>query len=251
MDIQKSWRMLVARLIIYIVFSISAISIVTFAWFSLGNENNTHLISKLTDIEADYEFYVYKDSLHIGNPTPSLLNDTCVLNDDQCYQLIPNPTTAHMFDGSVAPGERFSFAIKVRSQGQTQAYLSLELGGIGSTNYDLVENKIQTAFMYEVTKISYLLIEEESEDLKLNSPIEIYSNYFSHEEGLNYPLVLNVPSINRDFSSSTVIVYFDFYFSSTVFGTDIDGIPYTNSNIFMNQVLSIEHIFMKMSLNQE
>ena len=251
MDIQKSWNRLVTRLVLYILFSISAISILTFAWFTLGNENNTELISELTDIEADYEFYVYRDSLHLGNSTPSLVEDTCILNEDQCYQLIPNPTVAHLFDGSVAPGERFSFAVKVRSQGQTQAYLSLDFGGVISENYDRIENKIQTAFMYEVTGISYFLNDTESIDYKNTLPIEIYSSYFSHNDGVIYPLVQNVPVINRDFSSSTVIVYFDFYFSTTIFGSDVNNIPYTNSNIFMNQVLLIQHIFMKMSLSLE
>lgn len=251
MNIQKSWRRLVALLIIYIVFSISAISIVTFAWFTLSDENHTELISNLTDIEVDYEFYIYKDSLHLGNTTPSLINNLCDLKNDQCYQLIYNPTVAQLIEGSVAPGERFSFAIKVRSQGQTQAYLSLDFGGVTSENYIREENKIQTAFMYEVTKISYLSEDSESGDFKSDSPIEVDSSYFSHEIGLIYPLVHHVPVINRDFESNTVIVYFDLYFSKTIFGTDELGIPYINSNIFMNQVFSIEHVFMKMSLNTE
>jgi len=209
------------------------------------------LISELTDIEADYEFYVYKDSLHLGNETPSLVEDSCVLNEDQCYQLIPNPTQAHLMDGSVAPGERFSFAVKVKSQGQTQAYLSLDFGGVISENYDRIENKIQTAFMYEVTNISYFLNNTESSDYKNSLPIEIFSSYFSNIDGVIYPLVQNIPVINRDFSSSTVIVYFDFYYSTTIFGSDSNNIPYTNSNIFMNQVLLIQHIFMKMSLSLE
>ena len=251
MDIQKSWNRLVTRLILYILFSIFSISVVTFAWFTLGNENNTELISELTDIEADYEFYVFKDSLHLGNPTPSLVEDTCILNEDQCYQLIPNPTEAHLFDGSVAPGERFSYAVKVRSQGQTQAYLSLEFGGVMSDHYESEVNKIQTAFLYEVTGITYFNNNTESLDMKSTEPIEVYSNYFSHLDAVIYPLVRNVPVINREFSSSTMIVYFDFYFSPTVFGSDSEGVPYTNSNIFMNQVLLIQHIFMKISLNPD
>jgi hypothetical protein len=251
MDVQKTWNRLVAKLICYILFSVSAISIVTYAWFSLANENHTELISNLTDIEVDYEFYIYKDSLHLGNATPSLIDDLCSLYQDQCYLIVPNPTVAELIDGSVAPGERFSFAIKVRSQGKLQAYLSLDFGGITSENYPSVENMIQTAFMYEVTRVSYLTTEGETEDFKNNAPIELYTNYFTYEENLIYPLVHNVPVINQEFSSSTVVVYFDLHFSNSIFGTDAFGIPYTNSNIFMNQVFSIQHIFMKMSMNPE
>ncbi|HBY65737.1 MAG TPA: hypothetical protein DEG42_05100 [Acholeplasmataceae bacterium] len=251
MDIRKSWNRLVAKLICYILFSVSAISIVTYAWFSLANENHTELISNLTDIEVDYEFYIYEDSLHLGNATPSLIEDVCNLTQDQCYLLVPDPTVAELIEGSVAPGERFSFAIKVRSQGQLQAYLSLDFGGITSENYPRVENMIQTAFMYEVIRVSYLTTESETEDLKSNAPIEFHTNYFTYEESLIYPLVHNVPVINLEFSSSTVIVYFDLYFSNSIFGTDAFGVPYTNSNIFMNQVFSIQHIFMKMSMSPE
>ena len=110
---------------------------------------------------------------------------------------------------------------------------------------------IQTAFMYEVIRVSYLTTESETEDLKSNAPIEFHTNYFTYEESLVYPLVHNVPVINLEFSSSTVIVYFDLYFSNSIFGTDAFGVPYTNSNIFMNQVFSIQHIFMKMSMSPE
>jgi len=60
-----------------------------------------------------------------------------------------------------------------------------------------------------------------------------------------------VPVINQDFTSSTVVVYFDLYFDETIYGVDAFGVPNSNSNIFMNQSFTIEHIFMKMSLSPE
>jgi hypothetical protein len=131
--------------------------------------------------------------------------------------------------------------------GSSNGRLQLDLGGLQSIGFDLEVNKIQSAFEYEVTKISYIENEVESEDQKDNGIINYYNQAFTVDNSSLYPLVSNVPLGIENHSNSIIVVYFDLYFNPTVYGEDEFGIPYTNSNIFMDQIFRVNHIYMTVS----
>lgn len=248
---QKKVYSMQKMMILSVTYFLSAfmlLSVTVYAWFIITNENNSHLISQISDVEAEYEFYIYQNMLRDGSSNLTLTNNICTTNEeDLCYQLIPNPTSAHLMDGSAAPGERYSFAIKILALGNSESYLNLSIGGVTSTGYVLSKNKIQNAFNYQVTKIVYIQNDVETIDKKEVSPTIHSSNYFNEDNGYTYPLVRNVPIFVDQELGSSMIVFFDFYFDPTIFGSDINQVPYTNSNIFMNQVFTVEDIFMFIS----
>lgn len=234
--------------VVYFLSAFMLLSVTVYAWFIITNENNTQLISHISDVEAEYEFYVYQNRLHDGSNEITLENNVCLTTgEDLCYKLIPNPTSAHLMDGSAAPGERYSFAIKILALGNSVSYLNLSMSGVTSSGYDLYQNRIQNAFYYQVTKIVYVQDDVETEDKKNISPTQYSYGYFDEDSSHNYSLVKNVPLfINQELGSS-LIIFFDFYFDPTIFGSDINQIPYTNSNIFMNQIFTVQDIFMLIS----
>ncbi|MDI6452459.1 hypothetical protein [Peloplasma aerotolerans] len=245
-------RRLMLVSVVYFLLALSVFTVVVYAWFTLTNTNLTALVSKVSEVEAEYEFYVYKDQLHNGSTNLTLIDNVCLTEtDDLCYRYIPNPTTAHLIDGSVAPGERFSFAIKILNIGSSQAYLKLDFGGVESSGYDLAVNKIQTAFLYEVTQISYIIDGVESEDMKENAPSIYHSSYFSSNSEMIYPLVKNIPMTVGGANNSMVVIYFDLYFDPTIYGEDEFGVPYTNSNIFKKQSFIVEHVYMIITANTD
>ena len=234
--------------VVYFLSAFMLLSVSVYAWFIITNENNTRLISYISDVEAEYEFFIYQDQLHNGSQQITLKDNVCeVFDEDLCYKPITNPTSAHLMSGSAAPGERFSFAIKISALGNSVSYLHLSMSGITSVGYDLEQNKIQNAFYYEVTKIVYVQNDIETEDKKNNSPIVHGSGYFNEASNHSYPLVYNVPIFIDQELGSSLIIFFDFYFDPTIFGSDINQIPYTNSNIFMNQIFTVQDIFMLIS----
>jgi len=231
--------------ITYLTLSILVFTVSVFAWFTYTNVNDASLVQNISGVEAEYEFYAFKDSTHSGSTDLRLMENLCTpTKTDQCYEYIANPTIMFNVEGFIAPGDRFSFALKIISVGSSSGYVDLDLGKINSIGYDLPQNKIQIAFSYHVTKISHYIDEVEYEDIKDSSPIEYQSNFLTEDLSYLYTLVKNVPLINEGVYQSATIVYFDFYFNPTVYGSNIEGIPYTNSNIFMNQVLQIRNIYM-------
>lgn len=234
--------------IFHLLVSLTMISVVTYAWFTITNENNAHVVSKISGVEAEYQFYAYENSLRQGSSNQTLINNVCDLNDleDLCYEEVKNPIYPKLIDGSIAPGERFSFAIAISSVGSTQGYVDLTLGYIESLGYDLDVNKIQTAMGYEVTKISYIHDGVETVDMKADLDYQSFT-HFSVEDNLYYPLIVDVPLVDNDDLLSKVVIYFDVYFDPTIFGMDIEGIPYTNSNIFLNQIFNINDVYMNVT----
>lgn len=235
---------------LYICVSFLLISVVTFAWFTLTNHNQTAFMSDVAEIESEYVFYMYEDLYRLGNSNPMLLEQTCGEETLNCYRYIENPMENQWIDHSVAPGQRFSLAIKVLSQGLTQSYLSLSLGGILSEGYETSGYKIETAFYYQVTKISYVINDVESSDYKAIGPRVFYQGYFDQGDQIMYPLAKNLPTLDIYSLSSEMIVYFDLYFDPDIRGYDGD-IIHEDSHVFINQKLYINHLFMKVSLYME
>ncbi len=235
---------------LYLCVSFLLMSVVIFSWFTLTNHNKTAFISDVAEIESEYTFYIYEDLYRKGNQNPMLLEQICGTETLDCYRYIENPMENQWIDHSVAPGQRFSLAIRVLSQGLTQSYLSINLGGIVSEGYESSGYKIETAIYYQVTKISYVINQTESADYKAIGPRVFYQGYFDQGEEVMYPLVKNLPTLDIYSMSSEMIIYFDLYFDPSVRGYD-EGIMHDDSHVFIGQTLSINHLFMKVSLYME
>ncbi|MCR3905613.1 MAG: hypothetical protein NUK62_01100 [Tenericutes bacterium] len=240
----QSLNRLIMISIVYFILSLGILTSVIYAWFTLTNLNRTDLVSQIAGVEAEYQFYVYKDESHTGSLNPTLTDNVCTIGEDLCYEYIPNPTYSHLIDGYVAPGERFSFAIRIVSVGAAGGMLRLDLSGLVSWGFDIPENKIQRAFFYEVTKLAYINNDIESVDYKDHEPIVYYAQHFQYNHDGIYPLISDVPMGVENASNSVLIVFFDLYFDPTIYGQTIDGISHDNSNIFMNQLFIINYIFM-------
>lgn len=245
--VNTSYHRLIMVSTMYIILALSILTVSVYAWFTLTNRNNASLVSQVSGVEAEYEFYIYENQMHEGSQNLTLFDNVCDDGGDLCYRYISNPTFAHLINGKVAPGETFSFAIKIISIGSAEGKLQLDFGGLTSTNFDLPVNKIQSAFSYEVTKVSYIENGVESEDQKDSGSIVHYNQFFSYDNDSFYPLIANVPLGVENHPNSVIVIYFDLYFDPFVYGQDSLGVSYTNSNIFMNQIFTVNHIYMTIS----
>jgi hypothetical protein len=240
------------RVFLYIFQTFILMCVVIFAWFTLTNVNHTELISNVSDLESEYEFYVYKSKYPLGNLEPSLLNQLCSIeNINDCYFYIGNPMTYHLLETSTAPGFRYSYAIKIRTQGLQQSYLSLYFGGINSYGYTHVDYKIEHAFLYEVIKISYVTSTGETSNYKDIAPRMTYRKHFDQGVHHLYPMAINLPTKDLYSLSSELIIYFDLYFDPTIKGRFSDGELHPDSRIFEHQILEIKHLMMQISLKME
>ncbi|MDY0074865.1 MAG: hypothetical protein WC992_07110 [Acholeplasmataceae bacterium] len=230
--------------IIYLLMAFMLLSLTTYAWFIITNVNHTHLVSQISEVEAEYEFYRFKDKTQSENEQPMLFEQMCESSDDDaCYILIPNPSEMFTHETSISPGEHFSFAIRIISIGQL-AYLNLDLGKIYSIG-ETEDARIQEAFYYHVQKVSYEFDQVEGPDIKDQSPMNHYSGYFDGDITTIYPLIRNVP-LNPDESVLyNVIIYFDFYYDPTLTFYDSYGVSYPNYNHLWSQQLAIEDIYMQ------
>ncbi len=242
----KSKNYLLINATIYVFIIVLMLTTVTYAWFSLTNHNRATLVTQVSGVEAEYEFYIYNDPTHSGSQSYTLIDNT-TNNPDELnkYLFITDPTNVTLIDEYSAPGERFSFAIKIANIGTTTGHVTLSLYNIESELYDRVENKIQTAYEYSVEKISYIADGVESEDQKDIQSLNYYADHFDYMSGLRYYLVDHIPLQYGE--GTSVVIYFDLYFDPTVYGIDAYGQPYKNSNIFMGQKFTIYTIDMVLS----
>ncbi len=241
-----SMRMLIMSTL-YVLLACFFFSVSTYAWFIITNTVKTSLVSSISEVEAEYDFYVYKDSWHRGNTEQTLFNQLCETSSDEgCYQLIKDPSQMFLWTQSVAPGERFSFAIAIVSIG-TQAYLSLDIGKVTSEGHLDDDLMIKYSFYYEVTKVSYYVNGTESIDQKNVDPMKPYQGHFNQHDWTIYPLVHDI-SLNHIRNETVVIVvYFDFYYDPNVIYLDQEGLPFTDHNHLMGQSLFIQDIYMMIS----
>ncbi len=244
--LNKNRKYLFINTTLYVFIIFLLITTVTFAWFSVTNNDKAALIVQISDVEAEYEFYVYNDPTHSGSSNLTLFdNVTANPNEYDKYLFIADPTATTLIDGFTAPGERFSFAIKISNIGSTTGHVDLSFSNVESFNYERVENKIQIAYQYSVTKISYISDVMETDDQKDLQDMNYFSQHFEYVSGLSYDLVQNIPLQYQD--TNSVVIYFDFYFDPFVYGIDENDIPYDNSNIFMGQTLTVYTINMALS----
>ena len=245
---KSKYRKLIISSILYFAIVLTMTTFVSYAWFTITNTNDANLITSISEIESEYGFYIYQNTSRDGSDELTLIDNICQTEtEDLCYQNIVNPNSSNLLEGSSAPGERYSFAIRITSVNNPIGTLKLELGDLISEGYDLEINKIQTAFYYQVDKISYINFGEESVDLKDDLGIQYHSNYFTYDNDGIYPLVSNVPMQNEENVDTMIVIYFNLYFDPYIYGQNDLGIPYTNSNIFLNQRFTIQHIYMSVS----
>jgi hypothetical protein len=235
--------------VIYFLTAFCLLFVTTYAWFILTNINDARLISNISDVEAEYEFYRFKDSWHNGDPNRLLPDTLCSVSlTDQCYDAIPNPTTMFEYKTSVGPGDRFSFALRIVSIG-FGGYLNLDLGRVQSLYAG--HTRIQDAFLYEITKVSYVVDDVESSDQKDVAPTEIHSDYFTGTIQTIYPLIHHLPMNPTTETQVIILIYFDIYYDPTLTFLDPDGLSYPNYNHFAHQMLQIEDIYMMISPSQQ
>jgi len=245
---RQTLNRLVMVSVVYLVLALFIFTVIVFAWYTLTNTNKANLVSQISGVEAEYEYYVYQDSLKDGSSNLTLIDNVCTIEgEDFCYKYISNPTVNYLMPGYAAPGERFSFAIKVRNVGSTEGFLKLDFYSIQSIGYDIIENKIQRAYEYQVDKISYIDAGVETADQKDTNGIVYHQSHFAYDYDNIYNLVTNVPFGYLGDSNSVVVIYFSLYFDPTIYGQTSEGISYENSNIFMNQIFAINHIYMTIS----
>jgi len=231
--------------VVYFLTAFTLMFATTYAWFIMTNTNNTSLISNISDVEAEYEFYRFEDSYHNGNQINTLPEQLCdAILTDQCYELIPNPATMFNYNQAVAPGDRFSFVLKIVSIG-TGGYLNLDLGKVQSI--DASDTRIQDAFTYSITKVSYIVNGVEGTDQKEVLPTQIYSTHFNGNYETIYPLIHHLPMNPTVENQVIILIYFEIYYDPTVTFLDPYGVSYPDYNHLSHQAIQIEDIYMMIS----
>lgn len=222
---------------------------VGFAWFSFSKKTDTSLVTKVGNVDANYEFFIYLDSTRLGDSSPVLSNQCSSSSDDTCYYLIENtdnPLTepVYLFGSSegIVPGNKFSFALRVTNTGNVAAELALNFLNLVSTGYDITMNKTQIAYSYQVTKITYFDSGYETGDVKSNYGIVTNQGHFLSDNDSSYSLTSAIPVGLPGEVFSSVIVYFDLYFDPEVTGFTVLGVPMNNSNAFENQTFKISRL---------
>ncbi len=243
----SSANKLVMVSILYFMVSLFMFTLVTFAWFTLTNVNRANLMVDVSAVEAEYEFFVYMDEDYNGSPEETLIDNICAVNEMDCYMKIINPTVVHLIPNKVAPGDRFSFAIRITSLGSTNGMLKMELGNLQSIDAPQNENRIQRAFEYGITSVVYWHDGVESEDQKDNGTIVYHVDHFRYDHSGRYPLISDVFMGPNTSAEGVIIIFFDLYFDPTIHGIDGLGETLGNSNIFMNQQFVINRIFMELA----
>lgn len=245
-----SMRMLITSTA-YVLFACILLFTTTYAWFIMTNTVNASLVSAISEVEAEYDFYVYRDQWHQGNQQPQLFDQLCTSSSENgCYHLIQDPSQLFLWTQSVAPGERFSFAISIVSIG-TEAYLSLDIGKVQSFGFVDEDYQISDAFYYEVVKVSYIVNDFEGPNQIGTYPIVTYQGFFDQPDWTIYPLIHDLPLNHIQGDRVVIVVYFDFYYDPFVFHRDPEGQLYPNHNYLMGQSLAIQDIYMMISSSLE
>jgi len=228
---------------------------VTLAWITATDRVDSNLFSELTNIEAEYDLYIYQDEQYLGNQTPTLINNYCTVSEQMnCYSHADNLESIQFIQGSrkIYPNDRLSLAIKITNIGTQDVSLSLALSNLLSQGQDYEYNKIQTAMTYTVTKIAYFQNDSEGLDMKDTESItyagmnEALNYHFGLTDNTLYSLASNIP-LSFEGSTVSVVIYFDIYFDPIVESFDEFGFATGNSNAFQNQSFTIGKIIIYMN----
>lgn len=232
--------------LLYLLLAIFLCTTSIYAWISISNIGKSSLIVNVFQVKSKYEFYVYQSFNYTGNPNddPVLENDKCLAtNDENCYLLIDSPTPNDIIDNktNLVPSNQFSYALIITNLSNVDVKLKLEFADILSPENEIEKNKIQYAFLYEVTKVAYYNNGVEGDDIKDSPEINIYSQHFDNPTRNKYTLVENIELGKSEDPNDQIIIYFNLYFDENVKGYDAEGNP-TSSLPFSNQMLTIGKI---------
>jgi hypothetical protein len=241
-------RMLIVSLSTFVIALIAVISM-GFAWFSLSNWGKSSMVATVGDINANYEFYVYLDQSRLGDSSPAISNDCSSSSDDTCYWLkenTSNPANEPVFqfgdNDGIVPGNKFSFALKITNIGNMDAYVDISFKNLISEGFYLSTNKIQRAFYFQVTRMTYFYNGYEGPDINNSLGIVSHENHFLVDFDEKYSLVESIPLGFDDPDNSSVIVYFDIFFDPNISGLDAYGNSTNSSNEFEDQIFTISQI---------
>jgi len=246
-------RVLIISLSTFVIALLSLIS-VGYAWFIINNQAASTVVANVGSIDANYSFYIYLDSDRLGDSNQLISNQCASSTGDNCYWLIENTgnpasESVYIFGSSdkVIPGDRFSFALRVTNIGNMDSFLNVAFENLISYGYNLIINKIQVAFQYQVTRISYMNVDYQGPDIKENNGIIFHEGHFSSNNDAQYSLAEAIPLNEGDPYSSSAIIFFDLYFDPNVTGYFSSySDPMNNSNAFENQNFTISKISIKL-----
>lgn len=238
---KKSNRLLLFTIALFIVTVVGLTSAV-FAWVSSSNQNTVgEFVGQVKDLSVSTDFYMFKeDGTFTGSDLYELTDNVCTSNND-CYELIANPTANQVLPDKLRPGNKLSYAIKITNTSSTPTTIDLKLLGVSSLLFQQSNNQIQRAFKYEVKAVRYLNGVTESSDQKSNFT---FANAHFLLSVADYDLISNVDLANTGEINSVVIVFFDLYFDPQIGSYDGLGNLENNANAFMNQQLIVDKLMV-------
>lgn len=240
----KTQKQLIVVSIVSFVVTVFLLTSSIFAWISISKKANGSFIVNTTDISSDSEFYLYKDSAFAGSGT-KLISDECTApGEEQCFQKIINPQVSQIISPDIKPSDRMSFALKIVNLSSVNTTLRLSFGGIVSIGFNEEYNKIQRAFLYEITGIRYLNSGIEGNDIKASA--DTTSMHFHNNELSRYILLEDFELKKNGSENDRAVIYFDLYYDENIYGMDELLVSTGNSNAFMNQTFIIEKFYIEL-----
>ena len=137
-----------------------------------------------------------------------------------------------------------SFALKIVNLSSVNINVRLSLGGIISTGFNEEYNKIQRAFMYQITGIRYLNGGVEGFDVK--GTADTTSLHFHNNALARYVMLEDFELKKNGSTNDRAVIYFDLYFDENIHGFNESLVSTGNSNAFMNQTFVIENFYIEL-----
>ena len=221
---------------------------ITLAWILTSLTNEVSSMEIVVDAGTfEYHFYYYTSATFQGNQGKNLTEFTCdeFLTNDCFVEFDETEPNLLATNRTTRPSHQFSFALKVKNISNQNQALTVLLKEILSTNYNQLNNQIQRAFSYQVTKISNLN-GSESSDIKDSLEIDYASKggsipHFSLTPDLSYFLVDQLV-LTPSGSMQTIILYFTITFDPDIPSYDSFNQMVSNSNAFQNQTFQIRKL---------
>lgn len=240
----KTQKQLIVVSIVSFVVTVFLLTSSIFAWISISRKANGSFVVNLTDISSDFEFYIYRDTTFGGNGT-KLISDECTApGEEQCFEKVVNPKVTQIISPEVKPSDKMSFALKIVNLSSVNINVRLSLGGIISTGFNEEYNKIQRAFMYQITGIRYLNGGVEGFDVK--GTADTTSLHFHNNELARYVMLEDFELKKNGSTNDRAVIYFDLYFDENIHGFNESLVSTGNSNAFMNQTFVIENFYIEL-----
>lgn len=225
----------------YLLFSLVTLSVLVFAWFSIGSQSNA-LIDDIGASGAKTGYYFYKYDDNDANLGVELENQTLIDNvGTSKYVLFPSPTSENLLIKKTKPADRFAYALKVDVETQQKVKLQVYFSQVETFNNPINDPKIQIAFTYQITKLVYANF---GPTTTLETPYgdpDIYTNNFAVENE-TYLMAKDLLFDGTENTKTSVIIFFELYYRPT--GVIFNGNTLTNSNAFMNQSFVINKIWL-------